>query len=167
MVLLLLLSVVGMMFCVKAILPASLPGDEQLLAQFAEHKGDLEQLQKMLQEDRIVSMPVRDGAVRFLLGREGDRYAPRDPESLPAARRAEYLRLMDKAGVPLGFENGAFVAATEGRHRKAHQVGFVLCPTDPEATFVANLADAGGFSEPHNYYRRIDARWCLIRKGGD
>ena len=159
--------VAAMGSCIGALLGPPLPDEEQLLMQFAAHKTELETLQRMVDEDRIASMPFIDGAPRFLSVRVGEGTESREPDSLPPARRAEYLRLMNQAGVPFGLDHGDFVVATEGRHRKAHQVGFTVCPTEPDATFVAHLEDAGGSSDPHNYYRRIDNRWCLIRKGGD
>lgn len=136
-----------------------------LVAQFQQHRAELDELQRMVDEDHLTTIRVRDGQIAWLVVLQGTQPVRKEPAEFPEARRRAYLDLMKRAGLPYGLDHGDFLAASQGSHRKALHVGFTRCPE--QGDFVASLDDAGGFSSPRAFYRRLEAGWCLVLKGGD
>ncbi len=144
-----------------------LPSEDALLAQFHEHRAELDELARMVAEDRLYTVRLDGNRVERIVVREGESLqpVPEDSDALPPARRARYVDLLEKAGIRGGLSRGVYVVGSQGSNRKALQNGFAPCP--PSGVFVNSFSEADGFSRYREFFRRTDPPWCLVLRGGD
>ena len=134
------------------------PSDGQLIAQFAKHRGELQQVVAMAREDERLQRLAPD----FI--------RPESPSDagLGGERIETYRRLLARAGVTRGILNGDnevwFLVSTRGLSISGSAKGFIFCEQpDPDARIITTDLDR----EPvpprgELVMRHIDGPWWLM-----
>jgi hypothetical protein len=134
------------------------PSDSRLIAQFARHRGELEQVAAMAREDE----KLRRLAPTFMRPE-----APADAD-LGGERIEAYRRLLARAGIAHGILNGDneiwFLVSTRGLSISGSAKGFIRCEQPaPDARIVTTDLDR----EPvpprgELVMRHIEGPWWLM-----
>jgi len=134
------------------------PSDGQLIAQFAKHRGELEQ---------VVAMAREDDKLRRLAP---DFMRPETPADagVSGERIERYRQLLARAGVAHGILNGDnevwFLVSTRGLSISGSVKGFAFCEQpDPDARIVTTDLDREPVpSRGELVMRHIEGPWWLL-----
>lgn len=135
--------------------------DEQMIANFQQHKTEFEQLRQMILDDK--------GFTRI----DDDWTEPSDPQTIniKPSRITEYRKLFQLLNIPRGFSATQdkneieFIASSQGWIASGSSKSYVYLSTRPES-LLNNLNQMSLTDKPFGTgYRHIEGNWYLYFYG--
>jgi hypothetical protein len=133
---------------------AQKPSDEQMIREFKGHSAEFQELLGMIQADK---------GIQHIGTSPGDWQMDTGTASIPQARVAEYLRLMQDLRIEAVDRNGATIELTRaswGAFLKGWSKSYVFSEVEP-SPLLKNTDSLPGEDSVEEAYRRIEGNWYI------